>query len=132
MLYNQSEADTQSTKLRFRTAYLDRTLHSNKSTVEQQLYDPNNWHKINTNTTQITYTTLCAKTTHEYLPNPDVTVSHNELYAASWEMDFGKQIDEHTTSDDTNNEQITTQETTHTDEAEMTNEVARQQTEDHG
>ena len=31
---------------------------------------------------------------NEYLPDPDVKVSHNEWYAVSWEMDFGKQIDE--------------------------------------
>ena len=33
--------------------------------------------------------------TNEYLPDPDVKVSHNEWYAVSWEMDFGKQVDEH-------------------------------------
>ena len=32
---------------------------------------------------------------NEDLPDPDVKVSHNEWYAVSWEMDFGKQIDEH-------------------------------------
>ena len=32
--------------------------------------------------------------TNEYLPDPDVKVSHNEWYAVSWEMNFGKQIDE--------------------------------------
>ena len=64
---------------------------------------------------------------NEYLPEPDVNVSHNEWYAASWEMNIAKQNEEHTTSDDTNNEQITTQEITHTDDADMTNEVARQQ-----
>ena len=31
---------------------------------------------------------------NEDLPDPDVKVSHNEWYAVSWEMDFGKQIDE--------------------------------------
>ena len=31
---------------------------------------------------------------NEYLPDPDVKISHNEWYAVSWEMDFGKQIDE--------------------------------------
>ena len=34
---------------------------------------------------------------NEYLPDPDVKVSHNEWYAVSWEMDFGKQIDKHET-----------------------------------
>ena len=35
---------------------------------------------------------------NEYLPDPDVKVLHNEWYAVSWEMDFGKQIGEHETS----------------------------------
>ena len=35
---------------------------------------------------------------NEYLPDPDVKVSHIDWYAVSWEMDFGKQIDEHETT----------------------------------
>ena len=31
---------------------------------------------------------------NEYRPDPDVKVSHNEWYAVSWEMDFGKHIEE--------------------------------------
>ena len=34
-----------------------------------------------------------------------VEVSHIEWYAASWKMDFGKQIDKHETSDTANNNQ---------------------------
>ena len=69
--------------------------------------------------------------TNKYLPDPDVKVSHNEWFVASWGMNFGKKIDDYTTSDATNyNEQITTQETTHTDDADMMNKVARQQIED--
>ena len=46
---------------------------------------------------------------NQYLPDPDVKVSHNEWYAVSWEKDFGRQIDENTTKG-----------ATHTnDEAEM-------------
>ena len=46
---------------------------------------------------------------YECLPDPDVKVSHNEWYTASREMDFGKQIDEHETSEsaDTNNQTVT-------------------------
>ena len=47
---------------------------------------------------------------NEYLPDPDVKTFHNEWYAVSWEMDFGKQIDEHESSEKTeNNQQTTTQ-----------------------
>ena len=68
---------------------------------------------------------------NEYLPDSDVKVSEKEWYAASWEMDFDKQIDKHTTSEAANNaEQMTTQETTHTDDAEMSNEVTGQPTTD--
>ena len=35
----------------------------------------------------------------EYVPGPNVRVSHNEWYPASWEKDFGKQMDEHETSE---------------------------------
>ena len=44
---------------------------------------------------------------HEYLPDPDVKVSHNEWYALSWETDFGKQIDEHEAAENTSNIQPT-------------------------
>ena len=44
-------------------------------------------------------------------------MSHNELYATSWEMDFSKQIDEYTMPEVTSEaEQPTIQETTHTDD----------------
>ena len=50
---------------------------------------------------------------NEYVPDPDVKVSHNEWYAVSCEMDFGKQIDEHETSENArNNQQIVTQNVT--------------------
>ena len=46
----------------------------------------------------------------EHLPDPDVKMSHNEWYAVSWEMDFGKQIDEHETPANVhNNQQAETQ-----------------------
>ena len=52
---------------------------------------------------------------NDYLPDPDVKVSHNEGYAVSWEMDFGKQIDEHETSESTrNNHHVEIQEVTNT------------------
>ena len=48
---------------------------------------------------------------NEYLPDPDIRVSHNEWYAASWKMDFVKQIDKHETSKiANNNKQAVTQE----------------------
>ena len=57
---------------------------------------------------------------NEYLPDPDVKVSHNEWYAVSWEMDFGKQIDELDTSKNTETEQRTEiQEVTSTDDNTM-------------
>ena len=47
---------------------------------------------------------------NEYLPDPDVKVSHNEWYAVSWEMDFGKQIDEHESPTNAErNQQVVTQ-----------------------
>ena len=50
---------------------------------------------------------------NDYLPNPDLKVSHNEWYAVSWEMDFGKQIDENEISKGTEtNQQVVTQEKT--------------------
>ena len=66
---------------------------------------------------------------NDNLTDPDVKVSHNEWYAGSWEIDFGKQIDEQTLSEITNNfEQTTTQEVTHTNDADTTQEVAEKQT----
>ena len=54
---------------------------------------------------------------NEYLPDPDVKVSHNEWYAVSWEMDFGKQIDElGATRSAENNQQIITQEVANTND----------------
>ena len=48
-----------------------------------------------------------AVPSNEYLPDPDVKVSHNKWYAVSWEMDFGKQIYEHKTSGSASNNQET-------------------------
>ena len=54
---------------------------------------------------------------NEYLPDPDVKVSHNEWYAVSWEMDFGKQIDENEISEGTEtNQQVVIQEETNTND----------------
>ena len=44
---------------------------------------------------------------NEYLSDPDIKVLHNEWYAVSWKMDFGKPIDEHETSEIANNNQQT-------------------------
>ena len=61
---------------------------------------------------------------NEYLPDPHVRVSHNEWYAASWEMDSGKQIDEHETSENaSNSHQTVTQNMT-----KMNDETTTQQT----
>ena len=63
--------------------------------------------------------------TNEYLSDPDVKVSHNEWYAVSWEMDFGKQIDEHeATRSAENNQQIITQEVANTDDDTMTQQLS--------
>ena len=68
---------------------------------------------------------------NEYLPNPDVKVSHNEWYAVSWEMDFGKQIDEHETSKTTeNNRHAEIQEVTNTNDEDTTSQMPRNQTDD--
>ena len=54
-------------------------------------------------------------------PDPDVKISHNEWYAVSWEMDFGKQIDEHETSESTrNNHHVEIQEVTNTNDDDTT------------
>ena len=68
---------------------------------------------------------------NEYLPDPDVKVSHNEVYAVSWEMDFGKQIDEHETSESAeNNQQVVTQKVANTLDKTMTQQVPDNHTED--
>ena len=68
---------------------------------------------------------------NDYLPDPDVKVSHNELYALSWEMYFGKQIDENETSKDTGtNQQVIIQEETNMKDKTTTPETPRNQTED--
>ena len=55
---------------------------------------------------------------NDYLPDPEVKVSHNEWYAVSWEMDFGKQIDEHESPENTrNNHNVEIQEMANTDAA---------------
>ena len=55
---------------------------------------------------------------NDYLPDPEVKVSHNEWYAVSWEMDFGKQIDEHESPENTrNNHSVEIQEMANTDGA---------------
>ena len=61
-----------------------------------------------------------------YLPDPDVKVSHNEWYAVSWEMDFGKQIDEHETSESTrNNHHVEIQEVTNTNDEDTTPQTSK-------
>ena len=48
-------------------------------------------------------------------------MSHNDWYPVSWEMDFGKQIDEHETPEITNNkQQVVIQEVTNTNDATTT------------
>ena len=68
---------------------------------------------------------------NDYLPDPDVEVSHNEWYAVSWEMDFGKHIDENETSKDTETkQQVIIQEETNMNDKTTTPETPRNQTED--
>ena len=68
---------------------------------------------------------------NEYLPDRDVQVSHNEWYAVSWEMDFGKQIDEHETSEKAENSQQTvTQKVTNIHDETTTQQRQEKQTED--
>ena len=63
---------------------------------------------------------------NEYLPDPDVKVSHNVWYAVSWEMDFGKQIGEHETSKSTeNNQHVEIQEVTNTNDEATTPQMPR-------
>ena len=65
----------------------------------------------------------------EQLPNPDVKVSHNERLAVSWEMDFGKLIDEHETSQiPSNNQQTVTQNITNTNGENTIQKVTKNQT----
>ena len=59
-----------------------------------------------------------------YLPDPDVKISHNEWYAVSWEMDFGKQIDEHESRENENNhQQPVTQEVANTQDETATQQI---------
>ena len=68
---------------------------------------------------------------NEYLPDPDVKVSHNEWYAASWEMDFGKQINEHESPESAErNQQVVMQEVTNSHDETTTQQVSDNQTED--
>ena len=68
---------------------------------------------------------------NEYLPDPDVKVSHSEWYAVSWEMDFGKQIDEHETSESTrNNHHVEIQEVTNTNDEDTTPQTSKNYIED--
>ena len=68
---------------------------------------------------------------NDYLPDPVVKVSHNEWYAVSWEMDFGKQIDEHETSESTrNNHHVETQEVTNTNDGDTTPQTSNNHSED--
>ena len=56
---------------------------------------------------------------------------HNEWYAVSWEMDFGKQIDEHEASKSANNnQQVVTQQVTNTNDETTTPQVPTNQSED--
>ena len=57
-------------------------------------------------------------------------MSHNEWYAVSWEMDFGKQIEEHELPTNTErNQQIAIQEETNVDD-ETTPQMPRNQIDD--
>ena len=61
---------------------------------------------------------------NDHLPDPDVRVSHNEWYAVSWEMDFGKQIDDHETPESAeNNQRVMTQKVTNTQDNTTTQQV---------
>ena len=68
---------------------------------------------------------------NEYLPDPDVKVSHNEWYAVSWEKDFGKHIDEHESPESAErNQQVVIQEVTNTHDATTTQQVSDNQFKD--
>ena len=67
---------------------------------------------------------------NEYLPDPDVKVSHNEWYAVSWVMDFGKQIEEHELpANAERNQQVVIHEETNTNDETTTPQVPGNQTE---
>ena len=66
----------------------------------------------------------------EYLPDPDVKVSHNEWYAVSWEMDFGKQIEERELpANAERNHQVVIHEETNTNDETTTPQTPGNQTE---
>ena len=68
---------------------------------------------------------------NEYLPDPDVKVSHNEWYAVSWELDFGKPIDERNiTYITSNNQQAVTQEIIDVNDEKAAQKEAENQSED--
>ena len=68
---------------------------------------------------------------NEYLPDPDVKVLHHEWYAVSCEMDFGRKIDEHETSESAkNNQQVVTQKVAKTHDETTMQQVPDNQTED--
>ena len=68
---------------------------------------------------------------NDYLPDPEVKVSHNEWYAVSWEMDFGKQIDEHETSESTrNNHHVEIREVTNANDGNTTPQASNKNSED--
>ena len=68
---------------------------------------------------------------NEYLPDPDVKVSHNEWYAASWEMNFGKQSDKYETPGAVkNNPQLEAQQVANTNGETMTQQTLENQTKD--
>ena len=68
---------------------------------------------------------------NEFLQDSDVKASHNEWYAVSREKEFGKQIDEHETSESAStNEQTVPQKVTKMNDKKMTQKVADNQTED--
>ena len=68
---------------------------------------------------------------NEHLPDPDVMVSHNKWYAISWKIDFGKQIDEHETSESASKiQQAATQKVMNANYEETTQKITKNQTED--
>ena len=61
---------------------------------------------------------------NEYLPDPDVKVSH----AVSWEMDFGKHIDEQVSPTNAErNQEVVTQEVTNSHDGTTTQQVSDNQ-----
>ena len=68
---------------------------------------------------------------NDYLPDPDDKASHNEWYAVSWEVDFGKQIDEHETSKSTsNNYHVEIQEVPNNNDEDTTPQTSKNYIED--